>query len=71
MQDQNDPEQGHSGQDFAVSIINSIVNRPNETAHIYDATSGYVSDPNLYEPTRHHVYEEYIGLSKGTTFDIP
>ena len=61
MQDQNDPKQGHSNdQDLAILIINSITNRCNEPPDVYDAASSYVPDPNLYEPTKHHVYEEYI-----------
>ena len=53
-------EQNSSDQDFAILIIGSLADRSNEASYIYDAASSYSPDPNLTEPGKDYVYEEYI-----------
>ena len=60
MQDQNDPNRGHSNdQDLAISIINSIINSSNETL-TFMIPSSYFQDLNLNNPTKRCNYEEYV-----------
>ena len=53
MQDDND-------QDIAISIISNLINCSNEAQNIYDVASNYKLDPNLTEPGKQYVYDEYI-----------